>query len=251
MRCQSFLAAMDAFQERALFRIREVLMVSSFPKPDFSACLNLVCLYREKMSAAWIAAEGDAAMHSGLQSRFDLLHWIIDRQSGGEHFDCRTQAMLDAFYSVTLCTADSMQHNAINNAATSAPSTIDFINSRIKKPAVLRIVPNVNKLIDAFGNALQSDARKWIAKSIAHATLTRTNLVNLPWDVDKYGDSCGSFLPEAVQFQINVYVDLCAERNLLADSDLPAETDGSGPHRTTRTRSATLTCCGLEQTSRY
>lgn len=191
-------------------------MVSSFPKPDFSACLNLVCLYREKMSAAWIAAEGDAAMHSGLQSRFDLLHWIIDRQSGGEHFDCRsgqvraghppcthfrrmmmmmmmnvlssrTQAMLDAFYSVTLCTADSMQHNAINNAATSAPSIIDFINSRIKKPAVLRIVPNVNKLIDAFGNALQSDARKWIAKSIAHATLTRTNLVNLPWDVDKYG----------------------------------------------------------------
>ena len=107
---------------------------------------------------------------------------------------CRIQAMLDAFYSVTLCTADSkdaltscQQHDAIHNAANSAPSIVESIKSRISKPVVLRIVPNMDQLIDAFGNALQSEAKKWISKSIAHATLTRTNLFNLPWDVEKYG----------------------------------------------------------------
>jgi len=34
------------------------------------------------------------------------------------------------------------------------------------------------------------------------------------------GDRCGSFLPQSVQFQMDVYVELCAARDILCDSDL-------------------------------
>ena len=109
----------------------------------------------------------------------------------------RVQTMLDAFCSVTLCTADSKgtltscsdgrEHNAIYNAASSALSILELIKSRVENHVVLKIVGNVNQLVDAFGNALKSAAKKWISKTIAHATSTRTNPFDLPWDVDKYG----------------------------------------------------------------
>lgn len=88
-RSRAFIAAMDAFQERALFRIREFLLFSSSPNPAFAECLCLVRLYHERMCAAWRGAEGDAAMQTGMQSRFDLLRWMID-QGGGERFDSRS-----------------------------------------------------------------------------------------------------------------------------------------------------------------
>jgi hypothetical protein len=77
---------MEAFQEIALLRIREFLMFSGFPNWDFSELQNLVWAYHSKMCAAWSRAEIDAAMQSGLQSRFDLLLWMLEQ---GECFDRR------------------------------------------------------------------------------------------------------------------------------------------------------------------
>lgn len=64
-----------------------------------------------------------------------------------------------------------------------------------------------------YDTSLVEETRKWLTKTVQHSKSKKENKENFPWDIEKNGNLLISHLPEALRFQLNVYLGLCITEN--------------------------------------